>query len=81
MADHYDADVERQLALTDLVNRVLDRGVTIVGDITISVAGIDLVYLGLALDVAAVEPNEPGRGSVRLAALTRGRIGARPSAE
>lgn len=31
----------------DLVNRVLDKGVVIQGDITISVAGVDLVYLGL----------------------------------
>jgi gas vesicle structural protein len=33
--------------LADLVSRVLDRGVVIVGDVTISVAGVDLVYLGL----------------------------------
>ncbi len=36
-----------QHSLVDLVNRVLDRGVVITGDITISVAGVDLVYLGL----------------------------------
>lgn len=34
-------------SLADLVNRLLDRGVVITGDITISVAGVDLVYLGL----------------------------------
>lgn len=34
-------------SLVDLVNRVLDRGVVIAGEITISVAGVDLVYLGL----------------------------------
>lgn len=34
-------------SLVDLVNRVLDKGVCITGDITISVAGVDLVYLGL----------------------------------
>ena len=33
--------------LVDLVNRVLDKGVVITGDITLSVAGVDLVYLGL----------------------------------
>ena len=33
--------------LVDLVNRVLDKGVVITGDVTISVAGVDLVYLGL----------------------------------
>ncbi|HEX7240321.1 MAG TPA: gas vesicle protein [Longimicrobiaceae bacterium] len=35
------------LSLVELVNRVLDRGVVLTGDVTISVAGVDLVYLGL----------------------------------
>ncbi|HUE95781.1 MAG TPA: gas vesicle protein [Longimicrobiaceae bacterium] len=34
-------------SLVDLVNRLLDKGVVIAGDVTISVAGVDLVYLGL----------------------------------
>ena len=34
-------------SLVELVNRVLDRGVVISGDVTISVAGVDLVYLSL----------------------------------
>ena len=38
---------ENPHSLVDLVNRVLDKGVVITGDITISVAGVDLVYLGL----------------------------------
>ncbi len=33
--------------LVELINRVLDRGVVIAGDVTISVAGVDLVYLSL----------------------------------
>lgn len=41
-----DAGAEPQ-SLVELVNRVLDRGVVISGDITLSVAGVDLVYLGL----------------------------------
>jgi len=36
-----------EASLADLVNRVLDRGVVIVGNVTISVAGVDLVFLGL----------------------------------
>jgi gas vesicle structural protein len=40
------ADDDR-MALVDLVNRVLDRGVVITGEVTISLAGVDLVYLGL----------------------------------
>lgn len=34
-------------SLVDLVNRVLDKGVVLTGEVTISVAGVDLVYLGL----------------------------------
>jgi len=37
----------KEASLADLVNRVLDRGVVIVGNVTISVAGVDLVFLGL----------------------------------
>lgn len=46
---------DRDLHLVELVNRVLDRGAVITGEITISVAGIDLVYLGLQLVIAAAE--------------------------
>ena len=34
-------------SLAELVNKLLDKGVVITGDVTISVAGVDLVYLGL----------------------------------
>ena len=34
-------------SLVELVNRVLDKGVVLTGEVTISVAGVDLVYLGL----------------------------------
>lgn len=35
--------------LVELVNRVVDRGVSLSGDITISVADVDLLYVGLRL--------------------------------
>jgi hypothetical protein len=38
---------EAPRTLLELVNRVLDRGVVLGGDVTISLAGVDLVYLGL----------------------------------
>ena len=49
---------EEELVLAELVSRVLDRGVVVAGDVTISVAGIDLVYLGLRLHLTAVESAE-----------------------
>jgi hypothetical protein len=44
---------DKELVLAELVSRVLDRGVVVAGDLTISVAGIDLIYLGLSLRLAA----------------------------
>lgn len=46
---------EDELRLAELVNRVLDRGVVLSGEVTISVAGIDLVYLGLDLVLSSIE--------------------------
>lgn len=42
-------------SLLDLVNRLLDKGVVITGDITISVAGVDLVYLGLNAVLTSIQ--------------------------
>jgi gas vesicle structural protein len=50
--------LEQQVTLIELVDRVLNKGVVIAGDVTLSVAGVDLVYLGLRLlltSVAALE--------------------------
>ena len=38
---------DQNSSLVELINRVLDKGVVITGNVTISVAGVDLVYLGL----------------------------------
>lgn len=43
------------IALAELVNRVLDRGVVVTGEVVIGVAGVDLLYLGLDLVLASVE--------------------------
>jgi hypothetical protein len=53
-ADDRVADTE-ELVLSDLLNRVLDRGVVIAGEVTISVANIDLVRVGLNIYIAAIE--------------------------
>lgn len=46
---------DEQLTLVEIVNRVLDRGAVISGDVMISVAGVDLVYLGLQVILTSVE--------------------------
>lgn len=48
---HEDGD----LVLAELVSRVLDRGVMVSGEVTISVAGIDLVQLSLRLRLVSTE--------------------------
>jgi hypothetical protein len=49
-------DVERwsnqEVALVDLIDRVIGGGVVIAGDVVIGVAGVDLIYLGLQLVLA-----------------------------
>ena len=46
--------LQRQVSLVELVDRVLNKGVTLTGDITLSVADVDLVYVGLRLLLASV---------------------------
>ena len=42
-----------EVTLVELVDRVLNKGVVLSGDITLSVAGVDLVYVGLRLLLAS----------------------------
>lgn len=46
---------DEDLSVLDLADRLLNRGVVITGEATISVAGVDLIYLGLNLILAATE--------------------------
>ena len=45
----------QQLTIVDLVDRILDKGVVITGDITISVVGVDLLSLKINLVIASLE--------------------------
>jgi hypothetical protein len=49
---------DRDVSLLDLVDRLLDGGVVIHGDITLAVADVDLVYVGLRALIASVETIE-----------------------
>jgi hypothetical protein len=51
----YDPAEDAELALSDLLNRVLDKGVVIAGDVLISVADVDLIRLEMRLLLTAVE--------------------------
>lgn len=56
-ADHPFA--EREVALVDLIDRVLATGVVISGDITISIAEVDLVRVSLRALVSSINENVP----------------------
>jgi gas vesicle structural protein len=45
----------QQISLCELLDRVLNKGVVVDGEATISVAGIDLIYLGLKLVLTSIE--------------------------
>jgi hypothetical protein len=46
--------LQQQVTLIELVDRVLNKGVVLSGDITLSVADVDLVYVGLRVLLASV---------------------------
>jgi Gas vesicle protein len=52
MTDATERWSDAQVALVDLVDRVIGGGVVITGDVVLGVAGVDLVYLGLRLVLA-----------------------------
>jgi len=52
------AIVEREVALIDLLDRLLGGGVVIAGDITLAAADVDLVYVSLRALIASVATAE-----------------------
>ena len=58
-------DNRNELALSELLDRILNKGVVIWGDATISVAGVDLVYVGVKLLLASIDTVDLLHGNVR----------------
>jgi hypothetical protein len=54
-----------EFSVLELADRLLSRGVVLVGEATISVAGVDLIYLGLNVVLTGVEnlKGSPERGT------------------
>ena len=55
------ADLQRQVTLLDLVDRVIDKGAVVRGQVVLAVADVDLVKLDLNLLLASVEALEARR--------------------
>lgn len=54
---------EKDVTLLEILDRVLDKGVVVSGDLVISVADVDLIYVGLRVLLSSVETMERLRGS------------------
>jgi hypothetical protein len=72
-------DDERDLSLLETLDHLLDRGVVIAGEATISIAGVDLLYLGLNVVLANVDALK--RSHVRQLESHRRSIAARHNLE
>jgi len=44
-----------RVSICEVLDRVLNKGVVVAGEITISLAGVDLIYLGLHLVLTSIE--------------------------
>lgn len=55
------SELNRQVTLLETLDRLLNRGVVIAGDLTLSVADVDLIHLGLRVLLSSVETAERSR--------------------
>ena len=55
---------QQRVALVDLVDRLLGKGVVLAGDITLAVADVDLVRISLRARIASVGSLEADREEV-----------------
>lgn len=60
---YLDLRKQERVTLLEVLDRALTKGVVISGDIVISVADVDLVYLGLKVLLSSVETMERLRGA------------------
>lgn len=68
---------DEDITLLDLLDRLIDRGVVLTGDLTISVADVDLILLSLNLLFASVERIEQLRAGTDLMSTQRPEEGIR----
>lgn len=59
--DYSDIQREKRITLVEILDRALNKGIVISGDLVISVADIDLIYLGVKVLLSSVETMETMR--------------------
>lgn len=62
---------EREVTLLELLDRALDKGVILQGDVTLSVADVDLIYVGINVLLSSVETAERMRDAAAARAAGR----------
>ena len=69
--EEFKFDDDEELSLLETLDHVLDRGLVIAGEVTIAVADIDLIFIGLNVLLGSVETVDEvvGARERRLAAL------------
>ncbi|MCW2872723.1 gas vesicle protein [Actinacidiphila oryziradicis] len=50
---------DRQLALVDLLDRLLTGGAVVTGDVVLSIADVDLVHINLRAVIRSLGPDAP----------------------
>lgn len=68
--EEFGFDEEDELSLLETLDHVLDKGLVIAGEVTISVANIDLIYVGLNVLLGSVDTIQDVLGERRAAAAT-----------
>jgi hypothetical protein len=53
------APAQRQVALIDLLDRLLNGGAVLTGDVVLSVADVDLVHINLRAVIRSLGPGAP----------------------
>ena len=65
---------QQQVALVDLLDRVLAGGVVIAGEVTLSIADVDLVRVSLRALVVSIRAGMSAAGQTRPAAAEEARL-------
>lgn len=82
-----DLPVSRDASIVDLLDRLLDKGVVLSGDVTIAVADVDLVYLGLRVLLSSADTAQrfgapvPGSAALHATPAEGDALGSRGTAD
>jgi hypothetical protein len=77
----FSLDETEHVSLCEALDRILNKGAVVVGEVTISVANIDLIYLGLQLVLTSIEtaretmpPNQCNSSALKVGARGGGYV-------